>query len=499
MRPANIIFLTVLFVSAIFPLFSNGENLTDELGAGQQVTVCSAGITQYGTARAKSLGEQSADFFTSILDTQSWPARWNCGIWSPFHGWLYIVSDIIIWISYFMIPLILGFFVYKKKQEPIPFKMVVFLFIAFILACGLTHLVDAAIFWWPVYKLSALVRMVTATVSLGTVFALINITPRVLELKSPEVLEGMVKERTAELHELNLRLQKEIKNRQEAEERLRQLNKELEEKSKGLTKINEQLLLRESELKKSEEQIRELNIDLEIKVERRTQELDATNKELEAFTYSVSHDVRAPLRSISGFTKILRQEYGHVLDAEGLRLLGIVQKNGKKMGNLIDDLLAFSRLGRKDIQKTKIDMHALMLDSWSELKKSTDHTAEIKLNELHPALADASLVQQVVINLLSNAVKYSSKKINPVIEVKSERKDNEIIYSVMDNGVGFDMQYYAKLFGVFQRLHSSTDFEGTGVGLAIVHRIITKHGGRVWAEGKLNEGAAFHFSLPVDL
>lgn len=165
---------------------------------------------------------------------------------------------------------------------------------------------------------------------------------------------------------------------------------------------------------------------------------------------------------------------------------------------MIDDLLDFSRLGRKEVQKTKVDMHALVLDSWSELKKSTEQSAEIKLNELLPALADHSLVRQVVINLLSNALKYSSKKMNPVIEVKSERKDHEIIYSVTDNGVGFDMQYYTKLFGVFQRLHSNAEFEGTGVGLAIVHRIIAKHGGRVWADGKINEGASFYFSLPED-
>lgn len=221
----------------------------------------------------------------------------------------------------------------------------------------------------------------------------------------------------------------------------------------------------------------------------------AVNKELEAFSYSVSHDLRAPLRAINGYAEILNEDYGTKLDDEGKRIIEIISDNATRMGILIDELLSFSRLGRKEIQMTEINMNKLVEEVMVELNKSMPHHAKIKIGKLHEAKADYGLLRQVMFNLISNAVKYSSKKKIPVVEISSEEKKNEIVFSVKDNGAGFDMQYADKLFGVFQRLHSQDEFEGTGVGLAIVQRIISRHKGRSWAEGKVNEGAVFYFSI----
>ena len=227
-------------------------------------------------------------------------------------------------------------------------------------------------------------------------------------------------------------------------------------------------------------------------------QLQAVNKELEAFSYSVSHDLRAPLRAMNGYAEMLKEDYGTKLDEEGKRIIETITDNSTRMGILIDDLLAFSRLGRKEIQKIKIDMIKMVEEVLNELNKSMTHNTKIKVGKLHEVNADYTLLHQVMFNLISNAVKYSSKKKYPVVEISSEEKNGEIIFSVKDNGVGFDMRFAHKLFGIFQRLHKSKDFEGTGVGLAIVHRIISKHGGKVWAEAEFEKGATFNFVLPIN-
>jgi PAS domain S-box-containing protein len=255
-------------------------------------------------------------------------------------------------------------------------------------------------------------------------------------------------------------------------------NKELAFQNKEKEKKAEELIIANSELKTAEERLKELNI------------------ELESFSYSISHDLRAPLRAIHGYTKMLKEKYETQLDTEANRLMNNIMNNAKKMGQLIDDLLVFSRLGRKELVKLNIPMHDMVINLCRELKNEQDHrNIEFHIKQLLPAQADNTAIKQVWQNLISNAIKYSKLKDKAIIEIGSEIKDDNVIYYIKDNGAGFDMRYSDKLFGVFQRLHSDEEFEGTGVGLAIVQLIISKHHGRVWAEGKVNEGAIFFFTL----
>ena len=226
-------------------------------------------------------------------------------------------------------------------------------------------------------------------------------------------------------------------------------------------------------------------------------DLEAKNKELESFSYSVSHDLRAPLRAIDGFSRMLLEGHAERLDAEGKRLLGVVVENARRMGQLIDDLLRFSRLGRTALRRTRLDMAGLARSVAAELQAAAPgRRVELVVRDLPPAHADPSLVRQVFQNLIGNALKYTRTRETARIEVgfRTEGLDSE--YSVSDNGVGFEMEYAHKLFGVFQRLHSSEEFEGSGVGLALVKRIVERHGGTVRAEGKPGEGATFRFTLP---
>ncbi|AWG21043.1 hypothetical protein FFWV33_05595 [Flavobacterium faecale] len=226
------------------------------------------------------------------------------------------------------------------------------------------------------------------------------------------------------------------------------------------------------------------------------EKLVEVNHELDSFTYSVSHDLRAPLRAITGYTKILNEDYGDKIDEDGQQYMNVISKNAIKMGQLIDDLLAFSRLGRQNLVLVPVEMNKLVGSLIEDMKLfANGKELEIKYANLLDLKGDGSMLKVIMTNLLSNAVKYSSKKEQIIVEIESHEEGQNIIYSVKDNGVGFDMAYAGKLFAVFQRLHSTTEFEGTGVGLAIVHRIITKHGGKVWAESIPDVGSTFYFSL----
>ncbi len=282
-----------------------------------------------------------------------------------------------------------------------------------------------------------------------------------------------------------------ITKRKQAEEAARRLLAEVEASRRVLLSVVE-------DQKQAEALVRRLNAELEQRVRDRTTELEAANRELEAFSYSVSHDLRAPLRAINGFARILTEDHAARLDAEGQRVLGIVRKEAVRMGHLIDDLLQFSRLGRQPLRRVPTDMNLLVREVQAELRgRAPERAVVFRLERLPVAPADPALLRQVWFNLLDNACKYTRQRQPAEIVVSGRIDGGCAVYSVKDNGSGFEMKYAAKLFGVFQRLHRAEEFEGTGVGLALVQRILHRHGGRIWAEAELDRGATFRFTLPI--
>ncbi len=250
--------------------------------------------------------------------------------------------------------------------------------------------------------------------------------------------------------------------------------------------------------KEAENEIRTLNNELEERVKQRTAQLLLVNKELESFSYSVSHDLRAPIRGINGYTQILVEDYGDKLDAEANRIISRIIYNAKQMGQLVDDLLEFSRLGRTELNQREVITKEIVRAIITELRVFEEkREIEFKIGDLPNVHADQTAIRQLWVNLISNAIKYTRKTEQARIEIGSMELEGEKVFFVKDNGAGFNMQYYSKLFGVFQRLHSYDEFEGTGVGLAIVKRIASRHGGKIWADGKIGEGATFYFTLPT--
>ena len=245
-----------------------------------------------------------------------------------------------------------------------------------------------------------------------------------------------------------------------------------------------------TEIKRAEAALKEANETLELRVAERT-------AELEGFNYTVSHDLRAPLRAIDGYARMILRKHADKFDADAIDKFNIIRENTRMMGQLIDDLLTFSRLGRTQLSAVTLDIGGLIREIWEELMTlNPDRRLTLKIAEIPPCRGDRGLIKQVLVNILANAIKFTRGRDEALIEAGGYRKDGEIVYYVRDNGVGFDMQYHDKMFGVFQRLHSAEEFEGTGVGLAIVHRIIHRHEGRIWAEGEVDRGACFFFSLP---
>jgi PAS domain S-box-containing protein len=250
--------------------------------------------------------------------------------------------------------------------------------------------------------------------------------------------------------------------------------------------------------KLAEMEVIELNENLEKRILERTSELAEANKALEAFSYSVSHDLRSPVRSIVGFTQIIKDEFENSFGPELKELFGYIHNSGKRMDTIITDLLNLAKLDKAPLNITSINLNDLVSKVWMQLRSAAVHEVEFVVDTFPQVRGDASTIEQVLINMLGNAIKYSSKKKNPLITMGYEEKEDVIVFYISDNGAGFDMKDYGRLFGAFQRLHGDSEFEGTGIGLLLVKRIIEKHGGAIWAEGKIEEGATFYFSLPAE-
>lgn len=355
-----------------------------------------------------------------------------CYLWNPGLVWLHVISDALIAIAYFSIPFTLIYFI--RKRRDLPFHWMFVCFGMFILACGATHTMEVWTLWHANYWLSGAIKAVTAMVSVPTAILLVRLVPQAVSLPSPEAMRLEIAER-----------------------------------------------------KRTEQALREAK-----------DELEAINKELEAFAYSVSHDLRAPLRHMIGFTELLQKGASSQLDDKGRRYTSVILESAKRMGTLIDDLLAFSRIGRAETRKTMVSLVQLVREAQNDVSRETDgRNVNWKIGPLPDLYGDRSMLKLVLINLISNAIKFTRTRQTPEIEIGcTDKNPDTVVLFVKDNGVGFDMKYVNKLFGVFQRLHRADEFEGTGIGLATVQRIIHRHGGQVWAEGQVDSGATFYFSLP---
>ena len=533
------------------------------------------------------------DALNNLLGDSSFMPHGHCYLWQPGVLWLHAVSDAVIALAYFTIPLALVTLV--RRRRDLAFSWMFVLFGVFILACGTTHIMGIVTIWRPLYWLDGTIKAVTAVASIGTALLVWPLIPKALAIPSVKALaeanaqlethakrqaavaafsqeallgasiddltaqavliasEGLkmplcafLALRTGETELLltagrgwrdgvigNYRVSADrtspsgfalsepdpvivsdlaTETRFQAPPSLldRNVVSGLSVAVRGQADPHGVLSVYspESRVFVPEEIhfFRALANVLGIAIERRQAEerlrlnaehLASSNRELEAFSYSGSHDLRAPLRSVDGFSRMLLEDCGPALSAEGKRFVGVIRQNAEQMGHLIDDLLRFSRLGRTPLTRSPTNMNDLVVKATQDLQADVvGRNVRFKVAALPGCSADATLLRQVLVNLIGNAIKYSRTRAEAVIEIGTLTEDGVVAWFVRDNGIGFDMRYADKLFGAFQRLHLAEEYEGTGVGLAIVHRIIVRHGGRVWAVAAPDQGATFHFTVP---
>lgn len=397
------------------------------------------------------------EFFQKLFETDFMP-HGHCYYWRPEILWPHVLGDIFTAIAYFVIPFLLYRFV--KSRPDIKYPGVFLAFSLFILCCGITHLLATVSVWNPIYRAEAVAKVTTAMVSVGTVGLLFRLYNPILAIPSP-----------AQLEEANAELRREIQQREKTEE----------------------------QLKRHEQEILKLNASLEEKVRERTIQLEEMNEDLENFSYSVSHDLRAPLKNMEGMASMLKELYANQLDENGKTLIEHINTNALRMDRLITNFLHFSKVGQQVIKKRHFDIQAQFQEVYTELSSAYEGTdINFQLDRLPDAYGDVGLIRQVIQNLISNALKYSSGQETVRIRVSGTSDGNKNIYSVTDNGVGFDIKSQKKLFMMFQRLHKEEEFGGHGIGLAFSYRIIKKHGGHMWADSKPGQGAQFFFSLPKE-
>ena len=379
----------------------------------------------------KSVSEQVSDFFSNIFSTELWPARWHCGSWSDFHGWLYIVSDLMIWAAYFAIPFLL--FRLITKRTDLPFPKVFWLFFSFILLCGLTHLMDAVIFWWPAYRLSAVIRFVAAVVSLFTVYALYKILPLVYTLRTARQLEI------------------EIEQRKQAEEGARIQALE-HEKTKELLKVKDE------------------------------------------FINLASHELKTPLTVIQGYLQIIQMKAGD--NDSGRELITKATNQTAKLTNLINNLFNVSKMqmGLEELSTSRFNLNDVLLESIKGFQKQGKRSISIKAEGDFFVDADESKILQVFNNLIENALKYSSLTAEVIISI--EKVDDRVRISIQDFGLGIENEKIKHVFDRYYRVeYTSQNYSGMGLGLYICAQIINQHGGTIGVESVLGKGSTFWFEL----
>lgn len=529
--------------------------------------------------------DQVLDFFRKLFDTSDWPPRWHCGNWTEFHGWFYIVSDLLIWSAYFAIPL--AILRYISKRVDAKFVRAYFLFAAFILACGSTHLLDAITFWFPAYRLNALVRFITGVVSWVTVFYIIRILPVAVSLPTQAALEKEINERKKVEEELKfsnnqLNVAQEIArighwewsvadnhvswsrelykifglqpsadlsyetyleklHPEDREFVHRTIEKAFAEKSfpdfthrictpasqEKIIQARGEVLVNEAgnvvKMIGTAQDITDQHKAQQQMVER-THELESTNAELQKFAYVASHDLQEPLRKILTFASLLEREVGTELSDRGRLYMDKIVKSSERMQRLIDDILQFSSLKATKEDYVLTDLNLVVKQVLSDMEVKVEATgANIQIQPLPSLEAIPSQMRQLFQNLISNAVKFRREGQHPQIMLSSEVIAAEQIINhdwtserslaranfshqwsrerfakiqIRDNGIGFNESYAEKIFEIFQRLHTTTAYEGTGIGLAICKKIVDNHHGIIRAESQPGQGAVFTIILP---